>query len=278
MTSQEKLKQLESHFEFGNNWNDFSQKIDDRRINIALNSLKRILNTSDLSGKSFLDIGCGSGLFSLSALKLNATYVKAVDIDPKSVQTTQSVLQANVESNTKYDCEVKSVFDLMPKDDGQFDIVYSWGVLHHTGDMYTAIKKASKMVKNDGQLAIALYRKTPSCKFWKAEKRIYSNSPKFVQLIIQGIYTCLFSLGKLSLGTNPIKYIKEYKRHRGMSYRHDIHDWLGGYPYESISCEELKTTMAKFGFTLKTEFINGGIMSKLGLFGAICDEYLFIKT
>ncbi len=77
-------------FEFGANWNRFLAVLNDERIAQAEESLKRMLEVDNLQGKSFLDIGSGSGLFSLAARRLGAR-VYSFDYDPKSVACTREL-------------------------------------------------------------------------------------------------------------------------------------------------------------------------------------------
>ena len=128
-------------------------------------------------GKTFLDIGCGSGLNALAALSLGAASVTAVDIDENSVSTTQALLAARA-PNPNWSAKLASVFDMTPDTFGTFDVVYSWGVLHHTGSMWKAIDCAARLVSPGGLYAIAIYTKTPLCGFWQYEKAFYSKSPK----------------------------------------------------------------------------------------------------
>jgi len=269
------LKNVETHFKFGENWKNFSALINEERIEEAKKSLIKFFGSKGLEGKTFLDIGCGSGLFSLAALLLGAKHVTAVDIDQDSVATTKSVLE-NFAPDKNFDCFVESVFDLDPKKQGTFDIVYSWGVLHHTGDMYKAIEKAIGMVKPKGFLAIALYKKTPMCWFWKIEKRLYTNSPKWIQAILRGLwYTAWVLVFGVIFRNNLFSYVKNYKSSRGMSFSHDVHDWLGGYPYESIAPDEMHTFSKKNSLKVHAEFLIPSC--RLGLLGTGCDEYVFNK-
>jgi 2-polyprenyl-6-hydroxyphenyl methylase/3-demethylubiquinone-9 3-methyltransferase len=166
------------------------------------------------------------------------------------------------------------VYDLDPAKVGTFDIVYSWGVLHHTGAMYKAIEKASAMVKPEGMLTLALYGKTPFCGLWRIEKRIYSRSPKWVQRAIEKVYSAVVA-ARLALKGESLKKRREtYFQQRGMDMYHDTRDWLGGYPYESISPQEAMTFMHKLGF----EPIRSFVCPSIGLLGAGCDEYSFTKS
>src|SRR3984893_13834852 len=136
------LLELESHFSFGETWAEYAQKIDEKRIEEAEKSMIRLMGREAIEGKTFLDIGCGSGLFSLAAVRLGCKQLLAVDLDPKSVETTRRTLSLHAPDGN-WDCRNVSVFDLDPATMGMFDVAYSWGVLHHTGAMYKAIAKAA---------------------------------------------------------------------------------------------------------------------------------------
>jgi predicted RNA methylase len=270
----ENLLEFESHFSFGENWAQYAQKIDERRIEEAEKSLIRLLGRESIEGRTFLDIGCGSGLFSLAAVRLGCKRLLAVDLDPNSVETTRKTLERHAPSGANWDCKRISVFDLDPVHVGTFDIVYSWGVLHHTGAMYKAIEKASTVVAPHGTLALALYGKTPFCGLWRIEKRIYSRSPKWVQRAIERVYYVAVS-ARLALKGESLKKRREtYFQQRGMDMYIDTRDWLGGYPYESISPNEAMTYMNKLGFEPVRSFVTPCI----GLLGAGCDEYSFTKS
>ena len=259
-------------FEFGKNWESFSRLIDADGIRQAEERLTAFLGSRDLSGKTFLDIGCGSGLHSLAALRLGAREILAIDLDTDSVSTTRAVLN---KFWPRDNVSVKniSVFDLGEKRIGEFDVVYSWGVLHHTGDMNRAIDMASKHVKPGGVLAVALYGKTPYCAVWKRIKRWYVNATPAQQARAEKIYVRLFGFYLLLRGKRLSAHIANYKNKRGMDFYHDVRDWIGGYPYESISPRELTALLAPRGF----ELIKQNVRKRSGLFGSGNDEYLFRK-
>lgn len=144
-TAMADLKDRKSHFEFGENWRDYAETIDARRVEGAIEGLRRLF-PSGLFGKTFLDVGCGSGLHSLAALRLGSAFVLATDIDENSVSTTRGVLLGHF-PEARWTPRQISVFDMTPEEIGTFDVVYSWGVLHHTGDMWLAIEKAARLVR-----------------------------------------------------------------------------------------------------------------------------------
>jgi 2-polyprenyl-3-methyl-5-hydroxy-6-metoxy-1,4-benzoquinol methylase len=262
------LTKRETHFEFGQNWKAYATTIDKVRIDSAIDGLKKLF-PDGLSGKTFLDIGCGSGLHSLAALSLGASSVLATDIDENSVSTTRQLLSQHFPDSDRWTAKVVSVFDMTPETLGKFDVVYSWGVLHHTGAMWRAIETAAKLVKPDGQFAIAIYGKTPMDAAWKIEKRIYSGAPKALQWVIRQAYIGAVFTAQGLRGRNPVSDA----RVRGMNFSHDVHDWLGGYPYETASVDELQDRICALGFSAKRSFPIA--ISLGGFFSSGCHEIVF---
>lgn len=259
-------------FEFGKNWESFSRLIDDESIRQAEDRIAAFLATRDLSGKTFLDIGCGSGLHSLAALRLGAKEVLAIDLDPDSVATTRAVME-RFWHNGNVSVRKLSVFDLDKERIGEFDMVYSWGVLHHTGDMNRAIQMAAAHVRRGGLFAVALYGKTRYCGMWKRIKRWYVNATPSRQAWAERMYVRLFGFYMLLRGKRLSTHIANYKKKRGMDFYHDVRDWIGGYPYESIAPQELASLLAPRGF----ELVRQNVRKRSGLFGSGNDEYLYRK-
>jgi 2-polyprenyl-6-hydroxyphenyl methylase/3-demethylubiquinone-9 3-methyltransferase len=268
------LKDLSSHFAFGENWASYAATIDEARIAEAEKALVHLLGQDGLVGKSFLDIGCGSGLHSLAASRLGASRIVAFDIDPQSVETTRAVLRERAPA-LAFDAQAFSVFDLTPQAFGSFDVVYSWGVLHHTGAMHEALTKAAAAVAPGGLFAFALYRRTRMCGFWRLEKRWYSQASPRAQRAARAVYTRLMQLAFQATSRDFHAYVANYQSQRGMNFQHDVHDWMGGYPYESIGAAEVEAFMRTLGYTHVRSFTRP---LSLGLFGSGCDEYVYRRT
>jgi 2-polyprenyl-3-methyl-5-hydroxy-6-metoxy-1,4-benzoquinol methylase len=262
----------DTHFAFGENWQDYAELIDQRRIDDAMEGLRKLF-PEGLAGKTFFDLGCGSGLHSLAALLLGARSVTAIDIDETSVATTRATL-TKFAPNKNWKVEVKSVFDLGPND-RQFDVVYSWGVLHHTANMWQAITLSTQLVAPSGMLALAIYAATAMDGFWKAEKRAYSRAPRYLQWVIRQAYVSAYLGVQPLLGRNPISVVRGYKP-RGMDFSHDAHDWLGGYPYETATAAQINSRLVQLHFAECRSFLS---QPKLGgLFGSGCSEFVFQKS
>ncbi len=233
-------------FSFGKNWLEFLNHLTDDRIRTAEKSLKDFLKIEDLQGKKFLDIGCGSGLFSYSAHRLGAEQIISFDVDPFSVQCCK-YLHQKAGSPENWQVLEGSILDpKFTKSFGTFDIVYSWGVLHHTGSMWEAIKNAASRVHSGGGFYIALYNKTSGLngsRLWLKIKRFYNFLPKPGKRILEVIYSAYFCLAKLIRLKNPMAEINNYQSNRGMEFMTDMRDWLGGYPYEFATTDEVTDFM-----------------------------------
>ena len=273
--SRKKLTDLDEHFAFGENWQSFAGVVDEERVAEAARALSRLLPAAELDGRTFLDIGCGSGLSSLAALSLGAASVAGVDLDPASVVAARTLLSRWAEGKP-WTVRSASIFDLSPDRNGTFDVVYSWGVLHHTGDMWPAMERAASLVAPGGQLAMALYRKTPLCRFWRRAKGFYSHSGPGAQRVCRALFKTAYVAGLVATGRNPRQYIAEYKAVRGMDWSHDVHDWLGGYPYESVSPQEVVGFLEKRGFAMVRMFEKRATAG--GLFGSHCDEFVAMRA
>lgn len=246
-------------FGFGRNWSRFLEQLDERRIADAEASLRAMLGVADLRDRSFLDIGCGSGLFSLAARRLGAE-VRSFDFDMESVACTAELRRRYFPKDTAWRIEPGSVLDpeFMEKL-GTHDVVYSWGVLHHTGAMWIALERALTRVAAHGQLFIAIY----ADQGWKSHawwfvKLLYNRLPAWlrpayeltVSAVVRVLVIVKYTL-KLRLMVAIAPLLGD-RRERGMSARRDRTDWIGGFPYEFATLESLVTYLEARGFSAET--------------------------
>jgi 2-polyprenyl-6-hydroxyphenyl methylase/3-demethylubiquinone-9 3-methyltransferase len=265
-------------FRFGDNWKQFLLLLNESRIVQAEAALRAMLEVTELNGLRFLDIGSGSGLSSLAARRLGAT-VFSFDYDPSSAWCTRELRRRYLPDETLWTVEQGSVLDsayLATVPDA--DIVYSWGVLHHTGHMYDAIRNAARKVRPGGRFYLALYRKTVFCQLWKLEKRIFSSAPAPVRSALRAAWIGKTRVAQKLKGRNFDEMVRGYGESvtlggRGMDYYRDVDDWLGGYPYESILPRECREFVQGLGFTLVKEKIVGEGVSIASSSG--CDEWVF---
>jgi 2-polyprenyl-3-methyl-5-hydroxy-6-metoxy-1,4-benzoquinol methylase len=258
----------EPRFEFGRNWRRFVKTLDDEQIQAAMRSLETTLGSGTLAGKSFLDIGCGSGLFSLAARKLGAS-VRSFDFDEQSVDCARQLKERYYPADDHWRIETGSVLDREYLASlGKFQVVYAWGVLHHTGAMRQAWEGAASLVEHNGRLCISIYNDQGYVsRGWQVVKRLYQRLPgplrPALAVSVGGAQfarrlTVTLAAGVLRLGSlrDPFTPLVNWRREarqrqqRGMHRWHDLIDWVGGYPFEVARPEEVFDFFRQRGFEL----------------------------
>jgi len=249
-----RIPESEARFAFGKNWSAYLTSVNEERIKESCQAIVQLLGTNDLRGKRFLDIGCGSGLSSLAALRLGAE-VFSFDFDNDSVMASQTLKQRFAATDGRWRIEQGSVLDkTFLSDLGEWDVVYSWGVLHHTGSMWEAVENALKLVSRDGQLALALYNDQGYVSDrWRRTKYNYVTHPWMRPLLVSASFVRIWGWTMLLelVSLRPGRSWREYGRERGMSAWHDLVDWVGGYPFEVAKPEEVFDFCRARGFSLE---------------------------
>lgn len=260
----------ETRFAFGSNWKSFLSVLDDKRIEEARLRLCESLGRDDLHGVRVLDVGSGSGLSSLVMHQLGAEVV-SFDYDADSVACTRSLRETYAHASPGWEILQGSALDsvFMAKL-GTFDLVYSWGVLHHTGAMWPALELVAQCAAPGGSLLIALYNDQGwRSRLWHRIKRVYCGGT-LGRWIVSGVFFPVFGLYALAIDLGhldmPGEHARRYRRKRGMSLVHDWRDWLGGYPFEVAKPEDVERELSNRGFRLVRQTLTRG----LG-----CNEFVF---
>ena len=275
-------------FAFGANWSRFLESVDETRIEAAVASLQRMLNVETLEEQRFLDVGSGSGLFSLAAHRLGAR-VHSFDYDPLSVACTQEMKRRFAPDAADWTIEQGSALDEDYLGDlERADVVYSWGVLHHTGDMWTAVDGVARRVKPGGLFWLAIYNdQGRTTQNWICVKQTYQRLPGVARpLLVAFVGVCLLTHRVLTtMGSalvhlltlrNPFEPIRSLAGRvqsadvRGMHRWYDLTDWVGGWPFEVARPEEVVEFLTPRGFALERLQTVGGRMG--------CNEFVFRRN
>jgi len=283
-------RELSSHFQFGRNWSRFVRTLSDEQLAAARASLENLLGSDSLRGSRFLDAGCGSGLFSLAAHQLGARVV-SFDLDPQSVACAEELRRRYAAADSNWDIRTGSLLDRPFLESlGEFDVVYSWGVVHHTGALWEAVDLLSQRVAPGGRLWLAIYNdQGVVSRVWTWIKRQYNRLPGWLRtlyvLLVGGTWsawrlalrlatTAAAMLARLLTLRNPTGPARRMygdlcgsQRSRGMRWWTDLVDWIGGWPFEVAKPEEVFGYLRDRGFELVELKTCGG--------GLGCNEFLF---
>lgn len=270
------MPQPDTRFEFGANWLEFLDLVDESRIQDSSKEISRMLHEESLAGRSFLDVGCGSGLSSLAASRLGATPVVSFDYDEDSVAAATE-LKRRFAPDAEWTIDRGDATDASFMESlGTFDVVYSWGVLHHTGAMWPALENTCARVAPDGLLFVAIYNDQGArSRGWRSVKRTYNSLPTPVRVPYALAVTAPMEARALAVATirrKPGAYFRGWReaRERGMSRWHDLLDWVGGYPFEVAKPEEIFGFCRDRGFALLELSTVGG--------GLGCNQYVFRRA
>ena len=264
-------------FDFGANWKSFSDRaLSAAHVQQAKEHFAQLFAGIELDGRAFLDIGFGQGLTLLIAASEGA---KTIGCDINS--TCADVVRSNQKRyfpglpEDAVPLLVGSILDpgfietLRTEAPDQsrraYDIVHSWGVLHHTGNMRDATQGAASLVVPGGYLVISIYSRHWSSGLWGVIKRFYNAAPVLLRRLLVALLTPLIYVAKWCVtGRNPLE------QRRGMDFHHDILDWLGGYPYEYATPAEVNRMLENLGFE-SVRFIPANVPTG-------CNEFVFRRA
>lgn len=267
------IKQQDNErFAFGRNWKRYVTTVGERELAVAEESLRRFLEGVEPRHSSFLDIGCGSGLMSAAAHRLGFAEVVSFDYDADSVDATNELRRAASDPVHWAVLQGSVLDESFMASLGGHDVVYSWGVLHHTGEMWRAIGRALAAVGPGGRAFLALYNDQGwISSYWKHVKLVYIRSPAWGKALIAAFFYIYFGVGLFV--ADLLRLRDPFKRHagvrRGMKFRYDVIDWVGGYPFEVARPAEVESFARERGFECTCVSFAG---RRHG-----CNEYLLLR-
>ena len=227
-------------YEFGKNWAQFvKSSYSEERLKISVDHLLSFLRVDSLEGRTFIDVGCGSGIHSLAAHRAGAKSIVSLDVDQDSVATTRALWKQEGRPDSWQVMEGSALDAGFLSTLEPADVLYSWGVLHHTGDMWQALRNVTTLMKPGGVFYTALYTTTHKTPYWLRVKRRYNNAGRWGRYWMELRFLVRHQiLMDLVHRRNTYKFIRNYKKSRGMEFMTNVRDWLGGYPYEDCSPDE----------------------------------------
>lgn len=244
-------------FAFGENWARFLDLLDEERITLAKLPLCDMMEADFLAGRSFVDVGSDGGLYSLAARRLGAR-VHSFDVDSRSVACTSELKRRYFPGDPYWVIEEGSTLDPGALERiGRFDILYSWGVLHHTGDLWTAPAKAERLPAPGARLFIAIYYDQGRASGrWLAIEKAYNRLPASFRWpvvlpapvrvrgpsMLRGLFRLQSSSTRRQRGNQGVC---------GMDPWRDSIEWIGGLPFEETKPAEIFDCYRRHGFDLK---------------------------
>jgi len=258
-------------FDFGSNWKRYSrQALTVQRVEAARQAFADLTQGIELKARTFLDVGFGQGLTSLCASSAGAK-VHCLDVNPGCAEalalTSRFFPTSASDKLTLITDSILSetvVTDLLEISDGGYDVVHSWGVLHHTGNLARAYANCAVLVRPGGYLIVAIYNRHWSSPLWKQIKRLYCLLPSMGRKVLVVMFIPVIYLAKfLVTGKNP------FEKERGMDFFFDVVDWVGGYPYEYASIQDVVNLAAR----------NNLELIRVGPAGVPtgCNEFVFVR-
>jgi ubiquinone/menaquinone biosynthesis C-methylase UbiE len=119
-----------------------------------------LMPLSEIAGADVLEIGCGSGVHARLLAQAGAR-LSAVDLTPTAVAMTKRRLELAGLEATVLEADAES----LPFPDDSFDVVWSWGVIHHSADTDRVITEIARVLRPGGRLALMVYHRS-SITFW----------------------------------------------------------------------------------------------------------------
>lgn len=153
---------------------------------------KNDINMSNIIGKKCLDDGCGGGRYSIALKKMGALSVDGVDGSEEAILDARSRAKQLGITGCRF-----SVQDVLNLDfqDNSFDFVMSYGVLHHTTDIFKGIKECYRVLRNGGSFFLFLM----SC------NGLRYDIVKWLRLILKDVNPSITRSFMIAMGYDPRK-------------------------------------------------------------------------
>lgn len=160
------IKKYNTQTLFGKLWKERlrEKKLDSDKVLEELLKKAKI-NKNHIKNKNVLDMGCGSGRFTIALAKQKTKFTYGVDLGDEGLKIGKLLAKNNNIKNIKF---LKSNVLNLPFKNSSFDFIFCKGVLHHTGNTFKGLKELHRVLKPGGRAFIYLYGKRGI--FWNTRK------------------------------------------------------------------------------------------------------------
>jgi ubiquinone/menaquinone biosynthesis C-methylase UbiE len=195
----------------------------------------------EVQGKSILDAGCGTGIFSIIFANKGADQVTGIDISEGSLHTAQSLKEKFGLKNAEFE---KQDMLALPFPDRSFDIVWAWGTVHHTTDPFKAIDELIRVLKPSGSILLAIYKRTRLTFIHEIIRKILVRTPRKTWKVLAKI---------LAIFLSPVIFLlkKREKSRKGEKLEELIIDWYFVPIRHYYKPGEIKNYLEERGFSVE---------------------------
>ena len=195
----------------------------------------------EAKGKSVLDAGCGTGIFSIIFANHGAKHVIGIDISEGSLQTARHLKEKFGLNNAEFQ---KQDMLALPFPDSSFDIVWAWGTVHHTTDPFRAIGELIRVLKPSGSILLAVYKRTKLTFLHEIIRKTLLRTPKKT-------WKALAKILVLFLAPVIFFFKKREKSRKGEKLEELIVDWYFVPIRHYYKPEEISTFLAERGMVIE---------------------------
>jgi ubiquinone/menaquinone biosynthesis C-methylase UbiE len=110
---------------------------------------------ADGRGRDVLEVGVGMGADHLEWAKASPRSLTGIDLTPRAIELTRQRIDSYGCASTLRCADAER----LPFEDESFDLVYSWGVLHHSPDTARAVREVFRVLRPGGTARVMIYHK-----------------------------------------------------------------------------------------------------------------------
>jgi SAM-dependent methyltransferase len=189
------------------------------------------------AGKRVLEIGCGIGTDAVNFARAGADYT-AVEVSDVSLALTRKRFEVFGLDGTFFNANAEELAAMVGR--GGFDLVYSFGVIHHTPDQRAVVEQARQVIRDDGELRIMLYAENS----WKAlmidagfdQPEAQAGCPIATTYSRDMIDALLAGLFRVVSAEQT--HIFPYRVDRYIKYEYELEPWFAAMPQEMFTALE----------------------------------------